>query len=184
MRRELAGTVPANTLLDDMHLPLGAFFQGYRLIYETEARAYDDPASLDLEFSRKLRTLAGNLQIMRRYPALLGPRNRMWFHFMSYKFGRLLLPYALIAAAVSTAFLPEPFRTPLALLQALFYAVGCLDVIVPQAWPVKRGSSLVRTFLVLMAADLCAIVILFVPPAKLWKPTQIRSSSSVGATSG
>ncbi|MCZ2147299.1 MAG: glycosyltransferase family 2 protein, partial [Bryobacterales bacterium] len=37
MRRALARPIPSDTLLDDMYLPLGAFFQGYRLIVEENA---------------------------------------------------------------------------------------------------------------------------------------------------
>lgn len=178
MRRELAGAVPPDTLLDDMYLPLAAYFRGYRLLYENTARAYDAPTSLDNEFPRKLRTLAGNLQIMRMFPGLLTPRNRMLFHFLSYKFGRLLLPYALIAATVSAFWLPAPVRWPVVAALGAFYAAAALDVALPENFPFKKLTSAARTFLVLMAADLCAIVILFVPASKLWKPTQLRSGTS------
>ena len=102
IRRELAVPIPEDSLLDDMYLPLAAFFRGYRLIMDARARAFDYPTSLEVEFNRKVRTLAGNYQILRAYPALLGPGNRMWLHFMSYKFGRLLLPWCLIALAVAS----------------------------------------------------------------------------------
>ena len=32
-----------------------------------------------------MRTLAGNYQILLAYSALLGPRNRMWFHFLQVR---------------------------------------------------------------------------------------------------
>ena len=177
MRRELAGAVPPDTLLDDMYLPLVEYFRGYRLLYENTAIAYDVPASLDNEFPRKLRTLAGNLQIMRMFPALLSPRNRMLFHFLSYKFGRLLLPYAIIAATVSAFWLPDPWRWPVVAAVMAFYACAALDILLPDGFLLKKLTSAVRTFLVLMAADLCAIVVLFVPASKLWKPTQLRSAA-------
>ena len=177
MRRELATTIPAGTLLDDMYLPLWAFFRGYRLLYENTAIAYDVPTSLDNEFPRKLRTLAGNLQIMRMYPGLLGPSNRMLFHFLSYKFGRLLLPYAVIAATLSAFWLPDPLRWPVVAMAAAFYLLAAVDPLLRDGFVVKKLSSVARTFLVLMIADLCAIVILFVPPERLWKPTQLQVSS-------
>lgn len=37
MRRELAVPIPADILLDDMYLPLSAFFKGYRLVQEPRA---------------------------------------------------------------------------------------------------------------------------------------------------
>ena len=106
MRRSLAVPIPGDTLLDDMYLPLAAYFQGYRLVMDSRARAYDLPTSLETEFQRKMRTLAGNYQILRDYPALLGPGNRMWLHFASYKFGRLLLPWLLIVLAAASFGLP------------------------------------------------------------------------------
>jgi poly-beta-1,6-N-acetyl-D-glucosamine synthase len=53
MRRELVCPVPAGTLLDDVFLPLHAFFRGYRVVMDDNARAYDFPTSLDAEFRRR-----------------------------------------------------------------------------------------------------------------------------------
>jgi cellulose synthase/poly-beta-1,6-N-acetylglucosamine synthase-like glycosyltransferase len=175
MRRELAVTVPKGTLLDDMYLPLAAFFLGYRLIIEPEALAFDDPTALDAEFSRKVRTLAGNWQILARYPALLSPRNRMLLHFVSHKFGRLLLPYGLVAAGVASFWLRSPLREIAWVGQALFYGLALVHPLLPEGL-LKRVSSPFRTFVVLMLADLCAPVFVFVPTARLWKPTQIHVS--------
>ncbi len=169
MRRELASPMPPETLLDDVHLPLGAFFRGYRLILDERARAYDYPTRLDAEFHRKVRTLAGNYQILLAYPGLLGPRNRMWFHFLSYKFGRLLLPYALLLVAVSSFGLARPWDIWMVSAQAAFYGLAVLDLWIPQGWLLKRLSSPIRTFVVLMAATLCAVTFFFVPSEQLWK---------------
>jgi poly-beta-1,6-N-acetyl-D-glucosamine synthase len=57
MRRALAAPLPANTLLDDVHLPVGAFLKGFRVIFVPEAKAWDDPTALDTEFRRKVRTV-------------------------------------------------------------------------------------------------------------------------------
>ncbi len=169
MRRELAVPLPSGTLLDDVHLPLAAFFRGYRLILDEQARAYDIPASLKTEFKRKVRTQAGMYQVIRACPELLGPRNRLWIHFVSHKFGRLLLPFALILMAVSSFGLPEPWRTAALLAQAAFYLLAPLDLLAPEGTNVKRLTSPVRTFVVLMAAALAAVSVLFRPRADLWK---------------
>ena len=95
MRRELAAPIPADTLSDDAALPLGAFFRGYRVIFDPAAIAYDYPAVAGTEFRRRLRTLAGLWQISARFPALFTSRNRMRWHFLSHKFGRLALPSGL-----------------------------------------------------------------------------------------
>ena len=110
MRRELAVPLPEGTLNDDMYLPLEAFFRGYRVILDDSALAFDYPTPLASEFRRKVRTLAGVYQIVGSYPALLGPRNRMWIHFFSHKLARLVMPWAMILAAGASFGLPERWR--------------------------------------------------------------------------
>jgi hypothetical protein len=138
------------------------------VILDEKARAYDQPASLRTEFRRKVRTLAGVYQLIAAYPQLLGPRNRMWLHFMSHKFGRMLLPWALIVVAIASIPLPWPILGA----QAAFYLAALLDLAVPERWPLKRLTSPIRTFVVLMAASACAIAIAFVPARVLWGQTR------------
>lgn len=168
IRRSLARPLPPGTLLDDVQLPIGAFFQGYRILFVEQARAYDVPTALDQEFHRKVRTLAGVYQLIGQYPQLLGPKNRMWIHFMSHKVGRLLLPYLLIASYVSSFYLPQPWNLVLATGQLVFYGVAMLDQWVPPS-RIKKYSSLAWTFVVLMWAALCATSIIFRPSQSLWK---------------
>jgi biofilm PGA synthesis N-glycosyltransferase PgaC len=173
MRRQLASPLPQGTLNDDMYLPLGAFFRGYRVILDDSALAFDYPTPLASEFRRKVRTLAGVYQIVASYPALLGPRNRMWIHFFSHKLARLLMPWAMIAAAVAGFGLPAPWNVWAIGAQAAAYILALLDVWLPAGFPLKRLTSPVRTFAVLMTASLCALAILFVPPRVLWKETRV-----------
>ncbi|MEJ7606467.1 MAG: glycosyltransferase family 2 protein [Bryobacteraceae bacterium] len=174
MRRELAVPLPPNTLLDDVHQPLAAFFRGYRLLFEPAARAYDLSASLDAEFHRKVRTLAGMYQVMVAYPALLGPKNRMWVHFMSHKFSRLLLPFALIAAFISSFYLPSPLNWIALSGQIGLYALALADTFVPNGSMLKKVSAASRTFVVLMAATLVAASILYRSPESFWKTSRIN----------
>ncbi len=169
MRRELAKLLPAATLADDMYLPLAAFFKGYRVILDESAKAFDHPTNLPAEFRRKIRTLAGVYQIVGLYPALLGPKNRMWFHFVSHKLARLMLPWALLVMVGTSFGLPDPWRVIAWCGQAAFYGLASLDGIVPESSQLKRVTSPARTFVVLMAASLCAVVVIFVPARKLWK---------------
>jgi len=169
IRRTLAVPIPADTLLDDVHLPLAAYFQGYRLVMDSRARAYDLPTSLETEFPRKMRTLAGNYQILRAYPALLGPGNRMWLHFMSYKFGRLVLPWLLLILAAASFGLPGPWRGLALAGQAAFYGLALADVWILKPRLLKRLSSSAHTFVVMMVATLGGLSVLFIPPRTLWK---------------
>ena len=176
MRRELAVALPVDILLDDMYLPLAAFFKGYRLIQEPQAEALDYPTSRGVEFRRKVRTLAGNYQILLAYPGLLGPGNRMWFHFLSYKLARLMLPWIFVALFLSSWFLPMPW--PLAALggQAIFYLLAIFDPWIPDGLLLKRISSIIRTVVAMLIATLYGLSVFVVPPKRLWKETKIERS--------
>ena len=169
MRRSLAVALPPGTLLDDMYLPLAAVFRGYHIVLEERALAYDAPAALDAEFYRKVRTLAGNYQILVAFPQLLWPGNRLWIHFLSHKMGRLILPFALLAIACASPWLPAPWRGILLAGQGAFYGLAVLDPLIPSGYAAKKVSSLCRTFSVLMLAALCALSYFFVPPQRLWR---------------
>jgi cellulose synthase/poly-beta-1,6-N-acetylglucosamine synthase-like glycosyltransferase len=175
MRRELTAPIPPDTLLDDSYLPLCAFFRGYRFVFDMGAIAYEYPTTLDTEFRRKVRTLAGIYQLIGIFPALVGSGNRMWIHFVSHKLGRLLMPFALILMAISSLGLPGGWRVAAVTVQVACYLLAALDPRIPKSWPIKRLSSLARTFVVLMAASLCAVAIFFVPARKLWKETRVAS---------
>jgi len=178
MRRTLAVPLPAETLVDDMFLPLAAFFRGYRVILDDTAKAFDYPTGLDAEFRRKVRTLAGVYQILGLYPELL-TRNRMLLAFLSHKLARLLLPFALLAAAATTPVLEEPWRTVAFGAQALFYGLALADWCLPQRFAGKRVTSPLRSIVVLLAAAFCAAFVWLRPPANLWKETQVRSARSL-----
>jgi biofilm PGA synthesis N-glycosyltransferase PgaC len=170
MRRALAVPLPAGLLVDDMYLPLAAFFKGYRVVFDENARAFDRPTRLGSEFGRKVRTLAGNFEIIGAYPRLLLPTTRMWVHFVSHKLGRLLLPWVLLTMAGVTPFLPAPWLAVAATGQLLIYGSAALDPLVPQASLVKRVTSPARTFVVMMAAALAAARYLLPGKKDYWKP--------------
>jgi cellulose synthase/poly-beta-1,6-N-acetylglucosamine synthase-like glycosyltransferase len=180
IRRNLARRLRPNTLLDDVYLPIAAFLDGYRIVFVEDARAYDVPTGLDAEFRRKMRTQAGLYQLIYHLPQLLGPGNRMWTHFLSHKVGRALLPFLLMVMLFSSFFLPSPWAFPVAAIQIAFYAIAALDRFVPEGFPLKRVSSLARTFVVLMAAAACAPTILFRPTETFWKPpTKTRRNAEL-----
>lgn len=176
MRRELVKPIPRDILLDDVYLPLCAAFQGFRIYFEETAKAYDFPTALRSEFWRKMRTQAGVYQILTRFPRLLWPGHRLSFHFISHKFGRLLLPFVMIAIAISSFGLPAPWRDAMLSAQAVFYALALLDPVIPEGNPLKRLSSLIRTFVVLLAAALSGIAVFFVPAQHLWKETRVAAA--------
>jgi poly-beta-1,6-N-acetyl-D-glucosamine synthase len=173
IRRELAAPIPSDILLDDVYVPFVAVSKGFRIYFETEAQAYDLPTSLHSEFWRKVRTQAGVYQILRRFPTLLWPGNRRFLHFLSHKLGRLLLPFALVAMFVSSFGLPAPWRQLALAGQAAFYSLAFLDPLISEGNPLKRVSAVVRAFVVLVAAALCATAVLFLPARSLWRETRV-----------
>jgi cellulose synthase/poly-beta-1,6-N-acetylglucosamine synthase-like glycosyltransferase len=170
MRRSLARPLPAGTLLDDVHLPMQAFFAGYRIVMEEKAKAFDTPTGLAAEFWRKVRTQAGIYQLLRHFPALLWPGTRMWPHFVSYKIGRLMLPFFLIGTALGSLQLPAPWQTATLAIQALFYGLALANRWIPAgASALKRFSAAASAFVVLVGAAFCATAIWVVPTEKLWR---------------
>jgi cellulose synthase/poly-beta-1,6-N-acetylglucosamine synthase-like glycosyltransferase len=176
IRRELAVPIPGEILLDDVYLPFAAAFKGHRIYFEDRAKAYDLPTSLNSEFWRKVRTQAGVYQIVRRFPGLLSPLNPRFIHFLSHKLGRLLLPFAMLAAAISSFWLPEPWRVVLLGLQGVFYGLAVLDPAIPEGSPLKRISAVIRAFVVLVAAAACALTVFIRPARSLWRETQVSAA--------
>lgn len=174
LRRELAVPIPGGTLLDDMYLPLAAFFRGYRLIVDNRAHMFDFPTRIKAEFWRKVRTLAGNYQILAAYPALLTPRNRLWFHFLSYKAARLMLPLIFAAIFWFSLGLPQPWMAAAVAGQAGVYAAALLDRWVPEG-RLKKLTSAAATLVSLIAAAAVAPVVYFVPGFRIWKTTVVSA---------
>jgi poly-beta-1,6-N-acetyl-D-glucosamine synthase len=174
IRRALVTPFPPGTLVDDMFLPLSAFFKGYRVIVEESAKAFDYPTALETEFQRKVRTQAGVYQIMGLFPQLLTPRNRMWLAFLSHKLARLLMPFALVLAALASFGLSQPWRSLALTAQAVFYSIAVLDQWIPERFMFKGISAAIRGFTVLMAAAFCAAIQLLRPTGSLWKETRVR----------
>ncbi len=163
-------------MIDDAYLPLAVVFAGRRFVFERQAVAQDYPNRLEMEFQRKVRTLAGLFQVVRSYPRLLNVFTRVGFHFFSYKLGRLLLPYAMMLAAASSFWLPGVWAAAMVGGQGVFYGMALVDAWLPAGSVLRRVSSPCRTFVTLAAAAFCAGSILFVPAKRLWKETRVEAA--------
>src|SRR5262249_12496354 len=74
LRRCLYRPLPANTILDDVLTPMRVVLGGRRVVFADRATAFDRTApDADAEGRRKVRTLAGNVQILGIEPRLLVP---------------------------------------------------------------------------------------------------------------
>ena len=114
--------------------------------------AFDD----EREFGRKVRTLAGNYQLIAKLPKLLVPGvNRAWFELVSHKLLRLFCPFALALLLVASATLSvddiiqpheQAFWRALLCGQLAFYALAAAGA------RGGRVGGVARTFVVLNAA--------------------------------
>ena len=128
LRRSLYRPLPDNTILDDVLTPMRAVLAGYRVVFSEQAIAFDRAAAdARAENRRKVRTLAGNIQILWQEPRLLLPIvNPVWLQYVSHKLGRLIVPYALLTLfAASLALADQHLFYALALAgQCAFYLLG------------------------------------------------------------
>jgi cellulose synthase/poly-beta-1,6-N-acetylglucosamine synthase-like glycosyltransferase len=141
LRRSLWRPLPPDTLLDDVLAPMRAVLEGWRIVFEEDAIAYDRAApDAAAEARRKRRTLAGNYQILAQEPRLLVPfANPVWLQYVSHKVGRLLVPWALVGTLVSSAALATSgaiYAFALA-AQAVFYGLALVG-----AWLDSRERGL------------------------------------------
>jgi cellulose synthase/poly-beta-1,6-N-acetylglucosamine synthase-like glycosyltransferase len=153
LRRELFRPIPAGTVLDDVYWPLQVAMSGYRVIHEPKALAYDRlPERARDEFRRKIRTLAGNFQLMVRQPAALLPwRNPVWWQFVSHRILRLVVPWALLGMLVTSWLLVSRAYHILFWVQIAFYCLGVASLR-PSVAARSRVASGAASFLVLNAA--------------------------------
>jgi poly-beta-1,6-N-acetyl-D-glucosamine synthase len=137
IRKMLFEPIPDDTIVDDVLIPLRIARRGYRVVIEPEARAYDAPyAVAGQEFTRKVRTLAGNFQLFARERWLFNPlRNRLWWQTMSHKALRLLIaPLQIALIAANIALFGSFFYKIAMLAQILFYAGAIAGWLLPREW--------------------------------------------------
>jgi cellulose synthase/poly-beta-1,6-N-acetylglucosamine synthase-like glycosyltransferase len=148
LRRSLWRPLPPETLLDDVLAPMRAVLAGKRIVFEERARAYDRAApDAAAESLRKTRTLAGNYQVLLLEPRLLIPVvNPVWLQYLSHKVGRLIMPWALMVAFVTSAALAPAswLYTTTFLLQLGFYALAAIGGWLVTAEPWFPATVLAR----------------------------------------
>src|SRR5438309_1845464 len=95
IRRELLPEIPAGMILDDVYIPMHAA-RSSRVVFEPDARVWDAHSATRVEFSRKVRTLSGNYQLIQLAPWMITYSNPILLNFVSHKLFRLLVPFALL----------------------------------------------------------------------------------------
>jgi cellulose synthase/poly-beta-1,6-N-acetylglucosamine synthase-like glycosyltransferase len=137
IRRKLFLPLPPGTILDDVVIPMRIVLGGKRAIFDPSARAYGVVTQTpDGEYEKKKRTLTGNYQLFAEMPELLMPwHNPIFVQIVSHKFGRLIVPYCLVALFVSNLFLLDGLYRIVMVLQVIWYALACVGW-----WMSHRGE--------------------------------------------
>lgn len=137
MRHECWQPIPDNTVLDDVLIPMNVVCSNRRVVFDRSAIAYDVPsASARRERRRKIRTIAGNYQLLQLKPGVLNPfRNPIWLQFVSHKLLRLVVPFLLLAALAANVQLASdsPFYRFLLVAQLALYAAAATGILLPRA---------------------------------------------------
>jgi cellulose synthase/poly-beta-1,6-N-acetylglucosamine synthase-like glycosyltransferase len=168
-RRSLIADLPAETVLDDVYIPLQVIRQNFRVVFETRAIVHDDLApSVKQEFRRKVRTLTGNYQLLRLAPWVLTNANPLRFEFICHKVLRLLVPFALVGVLVSALWLRRGIYELVLILQVFFYALAGLGVFQPKAGIMARLSQMSLAFVVLNGAAAVAFLYFITGRKAMW----------------
>jgi cellulose synthase/poly-beta-1,6-N-acetylglucosamine synthase-like glycosyltransferase len=179
LRREAWRDIPPDTILDDVLIPMNVVMQGWRVIFDGRAVAYDHPSREPAqERARKVRTLAGNYQLVASHLVFLVPlRNPVFWRLVSHKLLRLAGPFLLATALAANAALLAsggPWPALLA-LQFFAYSVGLAGL----AWqPARRWLPirLAATFLALnYYATLAFAAFLRNDNTHLWSSTSVAN---------
>ena len=154
VRRKLLVNVPDEAILDDVYIPMHVVRRGARVIFDPRARAWDSPdQGTAREFTRKVRTLSGNYQLLQLAPWLLTSANPLRFQFLSHKVLRLVVPFALLATLLASFLTPGVFYRGAVILQLAFYTLSFLGLAhFLRRGPLARVADAARTFVLLNTA--------------------------------
>lgn len=181
VRRALLEQQPAGMILDDMFQPLSIVRKGFRVVLDPEAHVYDKwPDTIGREFNRKVRTLAGNFQLIHVAPWTLTPSNPLLFQLISHKLMRLIVPYMFLVLVISTLALSgsSPLYAANAAFQMLIISIASLGI--RYRIPVlHRVTGPIGALLVLNVAAMVGLYKFLVTRGPLWK---IWTSSSVSSS--
>jgi cellulose synthase/poly-beta-1,6-N-acetylglucosamine synthase-like glycosyltransferase len=168
IRRELYTEMPPGTILDDLFVPMHVARMGKRVVFQPSAIARDRLFSeKGKEFSRKVRTLTGNYQLLRLAPWMLTPASPLLFRHISHKLLRLLAPLLLVLVLLASAIASGPFYRAAFWLQVLFYALGVCGMVSPSAKKF-RPVAIANTFVMLNAAAVLAFYNFVAGRNRIW----------------
>jgi cellulose synthase/poly-beta-1,6-N-acetylglucosamine synthase-like glycosyltransferase len=112
-RRELFEPLPPNTINDDFSISMRIYERGHAVVYAQDAIAEEQLVTSDAEeFRRHVRDAAGHFRAMAYLWRLLNPfRGKRFFFYFSHRVLRWAVPFLLLIALVSNAFLAVEYPT-------------------------------------------------------------------------
>lgn len=160
-RRELFTPLPADTINDDVILPMRMVAAGARAVYDRRMVAYEEERTeRSQEFRRRVRIASGNVQQALRLATLADPRRpALAFVFLSGKALRALAPILLAVAFLTNlvlAFTGSPLYVLALAGQVAFYGLAVAAMAWPDALP--KPARLLAYFVEGHAAGLVGAV--------------------------
>ena len=180
IRRGLFREIPTDIINDDFYLPMKIVEAGYKVEYETLINAVElEGSSTEMEWNRRLRIGAGNMQQIIKLKSVLRPKYAgVCLNFFSGKFLRVLVPYLLIVSLIGSgiAALSNPYFLALFACQIIGYTASLVYIKHDIKFFRKVGQPI--AYIVLgHFANLCGSLRYFSGSANLaWKKVQIRES--------
>ena len=169
VRKDLLLPLHEGTILDDVYIPLQVARQGKRVVFDMKALAWDDLApSPKQEFRRKVRTLAGNYQLLQLAPWLLTRSNPLRIQFVCHKLMRLSVPFALVGVLLSAFWLRQGVYELALVLQIVLYSLATLTALRAKFGFLSRLSNISLAFMVLNAAAAAAFIYFITRRKDVW----------------
>jgi cellulose synthase/poly-beta-1,6-N-acetylglucosamine synthase-like glycosyltransferase len=178
VRRPLFRPLTDAGVTDDFAISTAVIEQGYRLVFEPDARAFEyTTAEARREMGRRVRLMSRGLRGVWLRRGLLNPVRYGFYSvsLFSHKILRRLAPLWLIVLALSSAVLAltrEPLYVAAAAGQAMFYTLASLGAAL-RGRPLGRAKPLLIPFYYCMAnAASAAAIVLFLRGKRiaLWRP--------------
>jgi cellulose synthase/poly-beta-1,6-N-acetylglucosamine synthase-like glycosyltransferase len=160
MPRALWAPMPAGLILDDLWAPMRLVLAGHRIGFLEDALAYETRrVNAGQEFTRKVRTLTGNFQLVAWLPGVVAPwRNPIWVQFVCHKLLRLQTPYAVLLIGAWLAWEGWRLAGPRAPLLLGVVAIGALWMLAGRDAIARRLRGIAAQVASLQAATVVACV--------------------------
>lgn len=160
IRRKLYQNLPPETILDDVLTPMNIIMQGYRVIFDSNALAYDSfSKDVSQEWKRKVRTLAGNWQLMSLRSDLFNPcKNKLIFRFFFHKIARLLVPFFLFILLITSILQSGIFFRLISSMQVFLYTIA----IASHFFPNIQQNFAIKSLYFFCSLNYAAIIAFFV----------------------